>query len=137
MVAAVLLGKRRDVERRGQAGVLDLAVEERLARAVREQLEQRAHLHPRPRGRQRQHLELRRLGIGRVYLAQRDRHGNRQRRDLADENARVISLDRTDVHGKSPQIMYTNTLTGPNRKSVVEGKSVSVRLDLGGRRIIK
>src|SRR3546814_3592012 len=27
IVAAVLLGKRRDVERRGQAGVLDLAVE--------------------------------------------------------------------------------------------------------------
>src|SRR3546814_3998993 len=55
---------------------------------------------------------LRRLGIGRVYLAQRDRHGNRQRRDLADENASVILLDRTDVHGKSPQIMSPNALSG-------------------------
>src|SRR3546814_21072407 len=37
---------------------------------------------------------------------------NRQRRDLADENASVILLDRTDVHGKSPQIMSPNTLSG-------------------------
>src|SRR3546814_1321795 len=37
---------------------------------------------------------------------------NRQRRDLADENASVILLGRTDVHGKSPQIMSPNTLSG-------------------------
>src|SRR3546814_2909297 len=36
----------------------------------------------------------------------------RQRRDLADENASVILLDRTDVHGKSPQIMSPNALSG-------------------------
>src|SRR3546814_18869874 len=71
-----------------QARILDLPVEERLARAVREQLEQRPNLHPRPRCRQRQHLELRRLRIGRVHLAQRNRHRNRQSLDLADENTR-------------------------------------------------
>src|SRR3546814_6030630 len=67
-----------------------------LARAVREQLEQRPNLHPRPRCRQRQHLELRRLRIGRVHLAQRNRHRNRQRLDLADENTAFILLDRTN-----------------------------------------
>src|SRR3546814_3510769 len=79
-----------------QARILDLPVEERLARAVREQLEQRPNLHPRPRCRQRQHLELRRLRIGRVHLAQRNRHRNRQRLDLADENTAFILLDRTN-----------------------------------------
>src|SRR3546814_4042969 len=63
VVAAVLLAERGNVKRRRQARILDLPVEERLARAVREQLEQRPNLHPRPRCRQRQHPELRRLRI--------------------------------------------------------------------------
>src|SRR3546814_11344473 len=32
---------------------------------------------------------------------------------------------------------YYNQITAEDRKSVVKGKSVSVRVDLGGRRIIK
>src|SRR3546814_17342022 len=47
VVAAVLLAERGNVKRRRQARILDLPVEERLARAVREQLEQRPKLHPR------------------------------------------------------------------------------------------
>src|SRR3546814_4099636 len=47
VVAAVLLAERGNVKRRRQARILDLPVEERLARAVREQLEQRPNLHPR------------------------------------------------------------------------------------------
>ena len=77
------------------------------------QLEQRADLHPRPRRRQRQNLELGRLRIGRVHLAQRNRHGDRQRRDLADENAGVILLDRTDVHGKVSWKLVSNTVSEP------------------------
>src|SRR3546814_18095459 len=41
VVAAVLLAERGNVKRRRQARILDLPVEERLARAVREQLAQR------------------------------------------------------------------------------------------------
>src|SRR3546814_19691142 len=33
--------------------------------------------------------------------------------------------------------LLTVTASGPDRKSVVEGKSVSVRVDLGGRQTIK
>src|SRR3546814_15157786 len=42
---------------------------------------------------------------------------------------RVLDLDRT-----AEQIVHDRRA---DRKSVVEGKSVSVRVDLGGRRIIK
>src|SRR3546814_10243434 len=39
-------------------------------------------------------------------------------------------------NGTSP-VAYASPGNGKDRKSVVEGKSVSVRVDLGGRRIIK
>src|SRR3546814_14008096 len=48
-----------------------------------------------------------------------------------------------DAHGRCPQGGVTFAATGwrvgkgKDRKSVVKGKSVSVRLDLGGRRTIK
>src|SRR3546814_17214316 len=41
-----------------------------------------------------------------------------------------IDIDAVDL-------LHSGQLRGRDRKSVVEGKSVSVRVDLGGRRIIK
>src|SRR3546814_17103116 len=41
---------------------------------------------------------------------------------------------RIDIDGKNVVVVPLNS---PDRKSVVWGKSVSVRVDLGGRRIIK
>src|SRR3546814_5410009 len=37
----------------------------------------------------------------------------------------------------NPGIRISSRIDGPDRKSVVSGKSVSVRVDLGGRRIIQ
>src|SRR3546814_11581535 len=44
--------------------------------------------------------------------------------------ARIADIDKAGVFALSP-------ITGIDRKSVVYGKGVSVRLDLGGRRILK
>src|SRR3546814_6068179 len=47
-------------------------------------------------------------------------------------------LHPTADHGSSKSSMHpTHDHRCPDRKSVVEGKSVSVRVELGGRRIIK
>src|SRR3546814_13493136 len=45
------------------------------------------------------------------------------------------SRDHIQSFSRSP--VLTRVARGQDRKSVVEGKSVSVRVDLGGRRIIK
>src|SRR3546814_7643587 len=96
VVAAVLLAERGNVKRRRQARILDLPVEERLARAVREQLEQRPNLHQRPRCRQRNPPELRRLRIGGVNSPKPNRLPNRQRPVFPDENPPFFLLDRTE-----------------------------------------
>src|SRR3546814_19237324 len=50
-----------------------------------------------------------------------------------DENADDDARDTTDsTEDAEPDARHTDAL---DRKSVVEGKSVSVRVDLGGRRI--
>src|SRR3546814_15863004 len=52
-------------------------------------------------------------------------------RAIVDE--RLVNLADADLH----VLGYDRFLAGLDRKSVVEGKRVSVRVDLGGRRIIK
>src|SRR3546814_15540630 len=54
--------------------------------------------------------------------------------DTAIETADVAIMD--DDLRKIPRFIHLSRAT-QDRKSVVEGKSVSVRVDLGGRRIIK
>src|SRR3546814_17767419 len=50
----------------------------------------------------------------------------------------VAELRREDVFGRQPVRAGNGNITAPgDRKSVVSGKSVSVRVDTGGRRIIK
>src|SRR3546814_15171090 len=45
--------------------------------------------------------------------------------------------DSADALAAAVFVNYGLSAADPDRKSVVEGKSVSVRVDLGGRRIIK
>src|SRR3546814_19850387 len=54
--------------------------------------------------------------------------GTASRRAASNIGSRSARADRRARRAPSPR---------PDRKSVVEGKSVSVRVDLGGRRIIK
>src|SRR3546814_18199187 len=54
-------------------------------------------------------------------MAERERHG-------VDQKGREGALTRAETRG---------LILSGDRKSVVEGKSVSVRVDLGGPRIIK
>src|SRR3546814_14139311 len=60
--------------------------------------------------------------------------------DLADkpvlDDAQVSVLHRTAKDGIGAAYLHGFRVT-PDRKSVVEGKSVSVRVDLGGSRIIQ
>src|SRR3546814_2704222 len=63
-------------------------------------------------------------------------------RTLADTGAlrRLLhAVGRRDARDREPLFgeLDQRTVRRPDRKSVVEGKSVSVRVDLGGRRIIK
>src|SRR3546814_10959477 len=74
-------------------------------------------------------------------VAEREQH-DLQRRDpllavdnLARANRRPVSFNQR-ADDNRPQEMITQ-LFELDRKSVVSGKSVSVRVDLGGRRIIK
>src|SRR3546814_11353652 len=69
-------------------------------------------------------------------LARLDLVGEREH--LVLEPAAPVAQSRVDVEqargrGAEPVMLAA----GIDRKSVVEGKSVSVRVDLGGRRIIK
>src|SRR3546814_12159224 len=52
-----------------------------------------------------------------------------------DHTVGVINVDAMGVSGRSRDITVVGM--GRDRQSVVKGKSVSVRVDLGGRRIIK
>src|SRR3546814_19181764 len=62
---------------------------------------------------------------------------------MMDARERGVSLDGGDVGERMAErrerlgIGAQRHPDGPDRKSVVEGKSVSVRVDSGGRRIIK
>src|SRR3546814_11949763 len=61
--------------------------------------------------------------------ARNDRFRRRNRHEWPADSCAYRPADRTGVvHRPRPD---------PDRQSVVEGKSVSVRVDLGGRRIIK
>src|SRR3546814_12842533 len=70
-----------------------------------------------------------------------DRH-----RDVNERKERITALanlqSRTPIPGSwaarsSATLRWAGTGSRRDRKSVVSGKSVSVRLDLGGRRILK
>src|SRR3546814_11418368 len=50
--------------------------------------------------------------------------------------AAFIAGARAAIERSTPYVVFT-AAGGADRKSVVEGKSVSVRLDLGGRRLMK
>src|SRR3546814_13971585 len=63
---------------------------------------------------------------------------------FADDEIRLVytHYDRYIAGGAKPvskpvKLETIDALKAPDRKSVVSGKSVSVRVDLGGRRIIK
>src|SRR3546814_1749980 len=49
----------------------------------------------------------------------------------------LSAILRAGAHGPVRILLPMISSVGQDRKSVVEGKSVSVRVDLGGRRIIK
>src|SRR3546814_15234984 len=63
---------------------------------------------------------------------ERDRGGRQRRASLGGRG----QLHRT-AGGKASGLINEGDLPRSDRKSVVSGKSVSVRLDLGGRRSIK
>src|SRR3546814_11332465 len=69
--------------------------------------------------------------------AQREPHGgeNVDRRDA--EAVEDLSDEESGVHMVRPVQALSPPGSGRDRTSVVEGTSVSVRVDLGGRRIIK
>src|SRR3546814_20109870 len=66
---------------------------------------------------------------------------------ISDWSSDVCSSDLTPSRQERRKVSVASTsffslirassTMGPDRKSVVKGKSVSVRVDLGGRRIIK
>src|SRR3546814_14633006 len=77
----------------------------------------------------------------------RDRRngGRRRKRRLAPQTGRIKGTEMSEVTNKRALLSVSdkNGLVelgrelGRDRKSVVQGKSVSVRVDLGGRRINK
>src|SRR3546814_12336900 len=58
---------------------------------------------------------------------------------LAVDNGRLVVEPKARPRYTMAELLASSdySQTQPDRKSVVEGKSVSVRVDLGGRRIIK
>src|SRR3546814_13403281 len=48
-----------------------------------------------------------------------------------------VAIRQQVVENREHRLLDLARIDGADRKSVVEGKSVSVRVDLGGRRIIK
>src|SRR3546814_11016983 len=65
------------------------------------------------------------------------RHADDPRNLSLDEAAKLRSIICLDQPCPSYLVSAADALDAGDRKSVVEGKSVSVRVDLGGRRIIK
>src|SRR3546814_15493428 len=75
--------------------------------------------------------------------------GKRRDRARLLDLSRVCSTGDQDAHPdgdeeresfgalRRAELLYDRKDQWPDRKSVVEGKSVSVRVDLGGRRMIK
>src|SRR3546814_14191774 len=58
--------------------------------------------------------------------------------DVAADGTAATAVSQTTVYDTPGSVAVPAPLTGPeDRKSAVEGKSVSVRVDHGGRRIIK
>src|SRR3546814_15786334 len=55
-------------------------------------------------------------------------------REIADH---IYFTDRGVIVEHGPPATFFKEAKDPDRKSVVSGKSVSVRVDIGGRRIIK
>src|SRR3546814_16517638 len=84
-----------------------------------------------------------RLGLvaQRVYqlrrLARHSLGSLAHRRDLAVEHAKGVAPFRLDLAHRVLIFLQPLVDRVQDRKSVVEGKSVSVRVDLGGSRIIK
>src|SRR3546814_11077648 len=70
------------------------------------------------------------------HMRSPDPAGLGQRQREASVNVMVKSKADTEGPGLTG-IAFVGFLDQRDRKSVVEGKSVSVRVDLGGRRIIK
>src|SRR3546814_13899840 len=58
-------------------------------------------------------------------------------RVLGDEGPVAVQDDRRQLPVFIPSEPQPNDMAGLDRKSVVSGKRVAVRVDLGGRRIIK
>src|SRR3546814_11769193 len=79
-------------------------------------------------------LEGRRQGSG-DGIEPGERHHRAERVDDASDDRRW-KAERRDLCGEQAGDLVVELAAG-DRKSVVEGKSVSVRVDLGGRRIIK
>src|SRR3546814_20468195 len=59
------------------------------------------------------------------------------RRRQAQDTHRALHGGSPVRRRRGPDARPPGPGAGPDRKSVVEGKSVSVRVDLGGRRILK
>src|SRR3546814_12169091 len=57
-------------------------------------------------------------------------------RDVQAHTPRAVPIEAQRVVGLD-EVVVRADLERPDRKSVVEGKRVSVRVDIGGRRIIK
>src|SRR3546814_14051996 len=75
-----------------------------------------------------------------LVVRRRDRPPGR-RRHQADADRTAVRPDQTGREppqaGPGDEPGHTGAAGQADRKSVVEGKSVSVRVDLGGRRILK
>src|SRR3546814_11328019 len=87
---------------------------------------------------------------GATALSKTDAHGTRRVAELSTAEDAALEVARSEqrvIAKVNPRIIEVDPLMrdrdieaarqAPDRKSVVSGKSVSVRVDLGGRRVIK
>src|SRR3546814_16417322 len=75
------------------------------------------------------------IGFGRVRAGHRFL-GKMDLRDVAAQERHPLDLDK-NISAVRKDVLRALGIVGLDRKSVVWGKSVSVRVDLGGRRTIK